>query len=50
VECLDCALVRDPAPARAVSAQAAPAAPAPAGAQDLAEEVSRALDRVLGLR
>jgi hypothetical protein len=42
LECLDCGLVRDPAPVQAASAQA--------GAPDLAEEVSRALDRVLGRR
>ena len=40
VECLDCGLVREPAPALV---------PAPSGGDDaLAEEVGRALDRVLG--
>jgi pyruvate/2-oxoglutarate dehydrogenase complex dihydrolipoamide acyltransferase (E2) component len=41
-----------PAPASPAPVQAAPAsaAPAQAGAPDLAEEVSRALDRVLGRR
>jgi hypothetical protein len=40
VECLDCAWTRDPAAAE----------PGPAPDPALAEEVSRALDRVLGRR
>ena len=40
VDCLDCGLVREPAPALV---------PAPSGGDDaLAEEVGRALDRLLG--
>jgi len=68
VECLDCGLVREPALADAVLADAAlvtsgvpagtpapPAPRAPAGSRDrpdaaLAEEVGRALDRLLGRR
>jgi hypothetical protein len=60
VECLDCGLVREPEPvlADAVLADAAlvPAGPpAPRGPGDrpdaaLAEEVGRALDRLLGRR
>ena len=56
VECLDCGLVREPAsalvPSPAAGADAGPAAQAgPAGSDTaLAEEVSRALDRVLGRR
>jgi hypothetical protein len=64
VECLDCGLVREPALANAALANAAlvpagtpvpPAPRAPAGSSDrpdaaLAEEVGRALDRLLGRR
>jgi hypothetical protein len=59
VECLDCGLVREPeavtlVPARGASAPGAAARPSaadrPTGAADtaLADEVSRALDRLLG--
>jgi hypothetical protein len=49
VECLDCGLVREPAPVL-VSAPAGPD-DAPAGPDDaLAEEVGRALERLLGRR
>ena len=44
VECLDCRHTRDPAPTRPAPTHPAPADPG------LAEEVSRALDRVLGRR
>jgi hypothetical protein len=45
VECLDCGLVHEPAPLLV------PAPPAAAGGDTaLAEEVSRALDRLLGRR
>ena len=56
VECLDCGLVREPAPALvpppAAAAGAETTAPAGSAGSDtaLAEEVSRALDRVLGRR
>jgi len=64
VECLDCGLVREPALADAALADAAlvpagtlvpPALRAPGGSTDrpdaaLAEEVGRALDRLLGRR
>jgi hypothetical protein len=41
VECLDCRLTRD-------AAEAAPAGPAAGAGSDLAAEVARALERVLG--
>ncbi len=47
VECLDCGLVREPAPAM-VPSFAGPSATDEDGA--LAEEVGRALDRLLGRR
>ena len=65
VECLDCGLVREPAPPGPPGAAAPADAASPAGAASsvqappapeaeptaaLAEEVSRALDRVLGRR
>jgi hypothetical protein len=57
VECLDCGLVREPdavlIPGLVPAGPAGPAAPAdPPGGPDtaLAEEVGRALDRVLGRR
>ena len=61
VECLDCGLVREPeaalvhagGPAAARPAAASPAAASPAAASRdaaLAEEVGRALDRLLGRR
>ena len=56
VECLDCGLVREPAsalvPSPADGADAETTAPAGSARSDtaLAEEVSRALDRVLGRR
>jgi len=46
VECLDCGLVREPASAGSRS----PGSDRPGGDAALAEEVSRALDRVLGRR
>lgn len=53
VECLDCGLVREPVPADAALVPAG--SPAPRGTGDhadaaLAEEVGRALDRLLGRR
>jgi hypothetical protein len=56
IECLDCGLVREPAsalvPSPAAGADAGTTAPAGSAGRDtaLAEEVSRALDRVLGRR
>jgi hypothetical protein len=63
VECLDCGLVREPVPADAALVASGvpagtpvpPAPRAPAGSRDrsdaaLAEEVGRALDRLLGRR
>ena len=49
VECLDCGLVREPAPV--LVSTPAGGVSAPAGGDDaLAEEVGRALDRLLGRR
>ena len=46
VECLDCGLIREPAPVLVPSRPGA----GPAGDAVLAEEVGRALDRLLGRR
>jgi hypothetical protein len=46
VECLDCGLVREPGAALVAASRPAPASPDAA----LAEEVTRALDRLLGRR
>jgi len=52
VECLDCGLVREPGSAGSQSPRSSrsPRGDRPGGDTALAEEVSRALDRVLGRR
>jgi len=52
VECLDCRLIREVLPEPPPSAAAAPVAVSPSGpaVSGLADEVARALDRVLGRR
>jgi hypothetical protein len=50
VECLDCGLVREPEVALVPAARRSAASPAASPDATLAEEVGRALDRLLGRR